>query len=224
MSTTPTAIAAEQENLLQRMKGTCGAVFFLLIQRSPRLVRLYRNERSWTLFRVAMGCFGAALVILPLSLWHGYFTAVAGLVLFVVSILLPPAELESATDRKARELGAQTVVSGGEYRPSTSGAANAGAANAPGMVAQLFISPVQTWALAKNFEPLVVITTGEISSLDVEPWEDCWLLRVHWNDRKAEFLYKGIFAERFARLAEESLRQANLATQPKADKGRAARA
>jgi hypothetical protein len=214
MSTTPTAIAAEQENLLQRVKSAFGAGFFLLIQRSPRLVRLYRNERSWSLFRVALCCFGAALVILPLSLWHGYFTAVAGLALFVVSILLPPAELESSTDRKARELGAQTVVSGGEFH----------AGNAPGTAAQLFISPSQTWALAKNFETLVVITTAEISSLDVELWEDRWLLRVRWNERKAEFLYKGIFAERFARLAEESLRQANLATQPKSDKRRAARA
>jgi len=229
MSTTPTAIAAEQENLLQRVKGAFGAGFFLLLQSSPRLVRLYRNERSWTLFRVALSCCGAALVILPLSLWHGYFTAVAGLAMFVVSILLPPAELESPTDRKARELGVQTVISGGEYHASTSGAANAGAssaemANAPGTAVQLFISPSQTWALAKNLEPLVVITTAEISSLDVEPWEDRWLLRVRWNERKAEFFYKGIFAERFARLAEESLRQANLSTQPKPDKRRAARA
>ncbi len=219
MSTTPTVIAAEQENLLQRVKGAFGAGFFLLIQQSPRLVRLHRNEQLWALFRVALGCFGAALVILPLSLWHGYITAVAGLGLFMVSILLPPAELESATDRKARELGAQTVVSGGEYRLT-----NSGEADAPGTAAQLFISPSQTWALAKNFEPLVVITTGEISSLDVEPWEDRWMLRVRWSEHKAEFVYKGIFAERFARLAEESLRQANLSTQPKPDKSRAARA
>jgi hypothetical protein len=219
MGMTPTAIAAEQENLLQRVKSAFGAGFFLLIQRSPRLVQLYRNERSWSLLRVAMGIFGAALVILPLSLWHGYFTAVAGMVLFVVSILLPPAELESATDRKARELGAQTVISGGEYHLP-----NAGVPNASGTAVQLFISRAQTWALAKNFEQLVVITTGEISSLDVEPWKDRWLLRVRWSEHKAEFLYKGIFAERFARLAEESLRQANLATQPKPDKRRAARA
>jgi hypothetical protein len=213
MSTTPTAITAEHDSLLQRVKNVFGAAFFLLIQHSPRLLQLHRNEKSWTLFRVALGCFGAALVILPLSLWHGYFTALLGLFLFVVSILLPPAELESATDRKARELGAQTVVSGGEYQPG----------NAKVTPAQLFVSPSHTWALDKNFDPLVVINTAEISSLDVEPGEDRWLLRVKWGDRKAEFTYKGIFAERFARLAEESLRQANLATLPKADKRRAAR-
>ena len=134
--------------------------------------------------------------------------------LFVLSIMLPPAELESATDRKARELGAQTVVSGGQYQPG----------NGPARNAQLFVSPSHTWALDKHFEPLVVMTTGLITSLDVLPNENHWVLCVRWADHKAEFVYKGIFAERFARLAEESLRQANLATQPKPDKHRAARA
>lgn len=214
MSTSPDVIIAGRENFLQRVKGACATAFFLLIQHSPRLVRLHRNEKSWTLFRIALGCFGAALVILPIGLWHGYITALFGLFLFVLSILLPPAELESATDRKARELGAQTVVSGGEYQP----------ANTPAASVQLFISPLQTWALDKGFEPLVTINTAEIADLVVMPHAGHWMLRVRWADHKAEFLYKGIFAERFARLAEESLRHARLATQSPADKRRAARA
>jgi hypothetical protein len=211
MSTTPTVITAD-ENLFQRVKGICGAGLFLLIQSSPKFLKLYRNEQSWTLFRVALGCFGAALVVLPLSLWHGYFTAVFGLGFFVLSILLPPAELESTTDRKARELGAQTVVGGGEYQMEN--------AAAP---VQLFISPSHTWALGKNQHALVVITTGEIAKLDVLPHGNHWLLIVRWGEHKAEFLYKGIFAERFARLAEESLRQASHAIETPPMKSRAAR-
>lgn len=212
MSTTPNVITVEQENLLQRIKGACGAALFLVIQSSPKILNLYRNGQSWTLFRFALGCFGAALVVLPLSLWHGYFTAVFGLFFFVLSILLPPAELESATDRKARELGAQTVVSGGDYQPG----------NAPASAVQLFISPSHTWAMDRNHDPLVVITTAEIAKVDVVPHENHWLLVVHWSDHKAEFLYKGIFAERFARLAEESLRQASIAPQRSTPKSRAA--
>jgi hypothetical protein len=212
MSTTPRAITAEAENLFQRVKNTVGTAFFLVIHHSPKLLEFYRNEKTWTLFRVALGCFGAALVILPLSLWNGYFTALFGLALFVTSILLPPAELESDTDRKARELGVQTVVSGGEYQPQ----------HAPPTAVQLFISPSHTWALDKNFNALVVITTAEIVSLRVETSWDHWVLRVRWGDHKTEFAYKGIFAERFARLAEESLRQASLATQSSAEKSRAA--
>ena len=213
MSTTPNVISVEDENLLQRIKGACGAALFLVIQSSPKILKLYRNEQSWTLLRVMLGLFGAALVILPLSLWHGYFTAVFGLAFFVLSILLPPAELESTTDRKARELGAQTVVSGGEYQPG----------NADATSVQLFISPSHTWAMDKNYEPQVVITTGEIAKVDVLPRENHWLLVVRWGEHKAEFVYKGIFAERFARLAEESLRHASLVNQPPPLQKRAAR-
>jgi hypothetical protein len=214
MSTTPRAITTEQANLLQRVKNGFGTAFFLVIQHSPKLLELYRNEKTWTLFRVALGCFGAALVVLPLSLWNGYWTALFGLTLFVLSILLPPAELESATDRKARELGVQTVISGGEYQ----------AQNMPPTDVQFFISPSHTWALDRNFEPLVIITTGQISNLRVEPCWGNWVLRVSWSDRKAEFTYKGIFAERYARLAEESLRHASQAVQAGSEKSSAARA
>lgn len=214
MSTTPTVVAPEQEeNLLQRVKSAFGTGVFVLLQRSPKFLKLYRNERSWALFRIALGCFGAALVVLPLSLWHGYFTAVFGLFIFVLSILLPPAELESAIDRKARELGAKTVVSGGDYR-STQG---------PATAVQLFISPTHVWALDKHQEAVVTMTTKEIIGLDVVQRKDDWILIVRCGDQRAEFLYCGIFAERFARLAEESLRHTWLGGQPTPLKSRSAR-
>lgn len=204
MSTTPRVVTAVQDRFLQRTKNFAGAAFFLLIRKSPKLLALHRNEKAWTLFRIALGCFGAALVLLPLALWSGYFTALFGLVLFVLSILLPPAELESATDRKARELGAQTVVSGGEYEAPTQEPRNV----------HLFISPSHTWAMDKNFEALVVMATAEIKTLRVEPSKEDWVLHVWWGNHKAEFVYRGIFAERFARLAEESLRHASAAVKP----------
>jgi len=213
MSTTPTVITADHEHLLQRIKSACGNVIFLLIQRSPKFLKLYRNEQSWTLLRIALGCFGAALVVLPLSLWHGYYTAIFGLIFFVLSILMPPAELESPTDRKARELGAKTVVSGGEYQPREGNATPV----------QLFISPAQVWALDKRHEPVVVVTTAEITLLDVTPQESEWALVVCCGDQKVEFLYRGIFAERFARLAEEALRQSGAGIPGPAPKSRSAR-
>jgi hypothetical protein len=197
MSTTPTIITSDdEESALLRLREFFGAAFFLIVRRSPRLLRLHRNEKSWALFRVALGLCGAALVVLPLGLWNGWITAIFGMLLFVTSILLPPAQLESDTDRKARELGAQTVVSGGVYQPG----------NAQPAEVQLFISTVHVWALDEHFEPLVVINTAEISSLGIEPDDDNWLLRLRWADHKAEFAFDGLFAERFARLAEDSIR------------------
>lgn len=214
MSTTRTVVAPEQEeNLLQRVKSAFGTGVFVLLQRSPKFLKLYRNERSWTLLRIVLGCFGAALVVLPLSLWHGYFTAVFGLFIFVLSILLPPAELESPTDRKARELGAKTVVSGGEYR----------SAQGPARAVQFFISPTHLWAVDKHQEPVLAMTTEEISGLDLVQRKDDWILIVRSGDRRAEFLFGGIFAERFARLAQESLRHACFGGQPTPLKSHSAR-
>ena len=212
MSTTPTAIAAEAAKFLPRLRGFLGAAFFFALRRFPRLLQLHRNESSWALFRVALACLGAAVVVLPLSLWNGWITAIFGLVLFVVAILLPPAQLESSTDRKARELGAQTVVSGGDYQPG----------NAPVASVRLFISPEHVWALDSHFHPLVVVTIPEITRMRVEPAPNGWLLQVRWGDHKAEFSYQGIFAERFARLAEESILAANPSTANVVRKQRAA--
>jgi hypothetical protein len=198
MSTTPTAIAATEDNLHQRVKGFLGAGFFLLLRRFPSLLRLHRNEQSWTLFRIALAVFGAALVVLPLGLWKGWITAIFGLVLFVTAILLPPPDTESATDRKARELGAHTVVSGGEYRVG----------NAAATPVRLFISPAHVWALDKHFDPVVVILTAEIFRITVKSSEDRWLLGIRSAEHRTEFCFEGFFAERFARLAEESIRSA----------------
>jgi len=199
MSTTPRAIVStSRENLLQRAKAFFGAALFLGIHRFPRLLQLHRNEKSWTLFRIALACLGAAIVILPLSLWNGWITASFGLLLFVVAILLPPAQLESVTDRKARELGAQTVVSGGEYQPG----------NAPAAEVRLFISPAHIWVLDAHFDPLLVMSAPEISSVRVEEKDQRQLLQIRWAEHKAELAFAGYFAERFARLAEESIRAA----------------
>jgi len=214
MSTTPTAIPQEESKFLPRVRGFIGAALFLAVRRFPRLLQLYRNPGSWAIFRFALACFGAALVILPLGLWNGWITAIFGLGLFVTAVLLPPAELESGTDRKARELGAQTVVSGGEYQRASAAPAQA----------RLFISPEYVWALDNRFHPLVVIPVGEISRLRLESGQGGWVLQVRWGDQKAEFSFSGVFAERFARLAEESILAANPSTVNAAPKQRAARA
>ena len=201
MSTTPTTITpGASVRSLQRFSNTVGAGIFLLVQRFPRLLKFQRSENSWSIFRLILGCFGAALVVLPLSFWIGWVTGIVtplvGMFFFIASILLPPPETESDTDRKARELGATTMVNGGQYQPG----------NAPAAQARFFLSRENIWALDKNFDPLLVIPTSELSSVFVDSLEDRWLLHIRWADHKAEFSYDGMFAERFARLAEQSIR------------------
>ncbi len=196
MSSPSQVISSDSRTLSQRCRSGLISLLFLASRRFPQLLHWARNENSWTALRVGMGLLGAALVILPLGLWNGWITALFGLALFVTSILLPSAPAESLTDRKARELGAQTVVSGGEYQPG----------NAPATAAELFIGKDHIWALGRHFEPLLVITIAEISAVRVVAVGEGWNLQLRWADHKAEFRFDGMFAERLAELAASSIR------------------
>jgi hypothetical protein len=185
---------------------------FALAQLAHNLLHLRRNPRSWVVFRVALGFAGAALVILPLSLWNSWTAGIAGLAMFTAAILLPPAKPGTSADRKARELGALFVLDGGKYHSE----------NAPAAAVHIFVGAENIWALDSRFQPLLVIPTAEISSVRAEDSANLWNLQIRWLDRTAEFSYRGIFAELLARTAENSLRAVIPATLPLVPKRRAA--
>jgi hypothetical protein len=185
---------------------------FALAQLAHNLLHLRRNPRSWVVFRVALGFAGAALVILPLSLWNSWTAGIAGLAMFTVAILLPPAKPGTSADRIARDLGALVIVNGGKYQPG----------NAPAAAVQIFVGAENIWALDSRFQPLLVIPTSQISSVRAEESAGLWNLQIRWLDNTAEFSYRGIFAELLARRAESSLRAVMPAALPIAPKRRAA--
>jgi len=185
---------------------------FALAQLMHNLLHLRRNPRSWLVFRAALGFTGAALVVLPLSLWNSWIAAIVGLAMFTAAILLPPAKTGTSADRKARELGALFIVNGGKYQPG----------NAPAAAVQIFVGAENIWALDSRFQPLLVIPTSQISSVRAEESAGLWNLQIRWLDHTAEFSYRGIFAELLARRAETSLRAVMPAAPPLAPKRRAA--
>lgn len=185
---------------------------FALAQLAHNLLHLRRNPRSWLVFRVALGFAGAALVVLPLSLWNGWIAAIVGLAMFTASILLPPAKTGVSANGKARELGALVIVDGGKYQPS----------NAPAAAVQIFVGAENIWTLDSRFQPLLIIPTSQISSVSAEESAGRWNLQIRWLDRTAEFSYGGIFADLLARRAETSLRAVMPAALPVASKRRAA--
>ncbi len=185
---------------------------FALAQLAHNLLHLQCNPRSWMVFRVALGFAGAALVILPLSLWNSWTAGIAGLAMFTAAILLPPAKPGTSADRKAHELGALAVVNGGKYQPG----------NAPAAAVQIFVGTENIWALDSRFQPLLVIPTAEISSVLAEDSAGRWNLQIRWLDHTAEFSYRGIFADLLALRAETSLRAALPAAPAAAPKRRAA--
>jgi hypothetical protein len=180
-----------------------------------KLLHIRRSARSWMLFRIFLGIAGAALVLVPLSSWNNYVLPIAGLVLFVSAILLPPAKPQMSADAKARELGAFVVVNGGKFLPVdvTSSVA-----------VQLFVGTAHVSVLDARFHSLLEIPTSELTTARAVPAEKAWLLELTWAENAAEFSYRGLFAEHFVRAAERALQIVMLPAVAATPKRRAASA
>ncbi len=197
MSTAPATAASQNENAPARLRNLVIGALFAVVLLIPKLLHIRRNAQSWMAFRIFLALAGAALVVLPLSLWNSWLAAIAGLAMFLAAILLPPAKLHNSPDDKARELGALVVVNGGKYQPG----------NAATVPVQLFVGAEQIWALDSHQKPLLVIPAAEITSANAiqAQKKDHWILQVRWSDNTAEFSYQGFFAEHLARVAQTTL-------------------
>jgi hypothetical protein len=210
----PDAITHAHETFSARLRNAAMAAAFALVLVIPRILRLRRNQGSWMVFRILLGIAGAAFVILPLGLWNSYLLAVVGLAMFISAILLPPPTPDTSTEDKARQLGALVVVNGGRYQHGNTTACST----------QLFVAPEHVWALDSDLQPLLVIPVTEMVSANAEESAGTWLLRVRWDDRSAEFFYRGVFAEHLARVAESTLRSVMRPSLPVIPQRRAASA
>jgi len=197
MSTAPATAAAQHEGTSARLRNLMIGAMFAVALLIPKLLRIRRNPQSWLAFRMFLGFAGAALVILPLSLWNSWLAGIAGLGMFFAAVLLPPAKPNTVANDKARELNALVVVNGGVYQPGNA---------APARI-QLFVGAERIWALDSDFQPLLVIPAAEITAANAIQTQakNHWLLQVRWSDNGAEFSYQGIFAERLARVAQSTL-------------------
>jgi hypothetical protein len=182
---------------------------------ATKILHVRRSARSWMLFRVFLGIAGAALVLVPLTSWNNYVLPIAGLVLFVCAILLPPAKPQMTADAKARELGASAVVNGGKFLPMDATSS---------VAVQLFVGTAHISVLDAKFQSLLDIPTGELTSARALPTENGWLLDLTWAENAAEFSYRGLFAEHLARAAESTLHRVMRATVAVTPKRRAASA
>ena len=214
MSTAPATAASPVEGTGARLRNLLIGAMFAAVLLIPKLLHVRRNAQSWMAFRVILGFAGAALVILPLSLWNSWLAAIAGLGMFMAAILLPPAKTYNIPDEKARELGALVIVNGGKYQPGNAASAHV----------QLFVGAERIWALDSNFQPLLVIPAAEITSANALQKKDRWILQVRWSDNAAEFFYQGVFAEHFARVAQSTLGSVMHSPLPILPKSRAASA
>jgi len=213
MSTATTTETALADGLAAKLRKTAIDAGFAVVLLIPKVLSLRRDERSWVIFRMLLGVFGAALVVLPIGFYGSYFLALAGLAAFIVAILLPPPKATSGIDDKARELGALVVVDGGTFQ--------SGSFAVP---VQLFVGSQNVWALEADFHPLLVIPVAELISAQAEELDGQWMLRLRWADRSAMFSYSGVFGENLARTAQNTVQSVMGTETPVLPRSRAASA
>lgn len=214
MDSTANPAASQTANALARLQKMFIGALFAGVLLVPKILNLRRDERSWTAFRVLLGFAGAGLVILPLAFWNSWLAGIAGLAMFLTAALLPPALATATVDDKARELGALIVVNGGKTRM----------ANGVAVPVRLLVGTENIWALDSHLQARLIIPVAEVSSVYSEETENGWVVRLRRSSDVDEFAYRGVFAEHFANVAENSIRGVMHPGIPIQSKARAARA
>jgi hypothetical protein len=187
---------AEAMSSFARFRESVADSLFFVSRSYPKLLTLRSTPSAWTGFRILLGALGAALVVLPLSLWNAWAFAPVGLLMFMLAVLLPPLRQDRGTTQAIEQLGAYLVLDAGRFccGPEEFASAN------------LYLTPTRIWALDAQLRPVAVIPVSELSMATAFPSQDDWILRLRWQEDSAEFIFDGLFAERRARIAEAGLR------------------
>lgn len=175
---------------------------------------LRRNPRSWFVFRLFLGILGAALVLLPLALPESWIASIFGLILFLTSILLPPAREAKPAAEPVRGPAGQFVLTGAEY-------SEAGASPIP---VKLYVGEQQVLAMKPDLQPAVVVPFSALHSVFLQRSDQSWLLVLESAASETVFSFHGVFAERNSRKAESAIRRFVPVALPERPKARAARA
>ena len=170
-----------------------------------------RNPHSWFALRLFLGIFGAALVLLPLALPQSWIASIFGLVIFLASILLPPALKSHGEGEPLREGSHEVILHGAEFCST----------GAPVPV-ELFVSEEQILAMKSNLQPAVVIPTDELTSVFLQRSERSWLLFLLWSGKETAFAFHGHSAEHNAKKAEATIHNLGRYAPPEKAKARAA--
>src|SRR5438477_6801742 len=187
---------AEVVSSFTRFRDSVADSLFFVSRPFPKVLTLRSSPSAWTAFRILLGTAGAALVVLPLSLWNAWAFAIVGLALFLVAVLLPPLRHDRGTAQAIEQLGAYLVLDAGRFASGTEDSS----------VVNFYLTPTKVWVLNGELHPLAVIPSNEINLATAFPSHRDWVLRVSWKDQFAVFIYEGLFAERRARIAETGLR------------------
>src|SRR5258708_36041799 len=104
MSTGTNPPLSHPESFGKKFHELAVGALFALVLLIPKILHVRRNPRSWMLFRDFLGISGAALVLLPLRFGTSFVPAIVGLAMFLSSILLRPAKIDSHVAAESLQL------------------------------------------------------------------------------------------------------------------------
>ena len=162
----------------------------------PKTHALRRRPRLWNGLRLAAVSAGTVLIALSLRLHWGTVSVATGAIIVIAAFAIMPLRQRRSIDARARELGALIVVNGGAL--VLGGKAQRGA--------RIFVGRDRIWAHGSNLELFSEIDLRQVTAMRAESIGEQWKLTLTGEIASAEFIYDGIFAEHFARIAESIIR------------------
>lgn len=202
--------ARERRPFGQALKRAAIALLFTVILMIPRLRRLRRKTRAWTVLRVCAAVLGAWLIERFAVSGGGAESMAGGILLVAFAALIRARPEKKSTDAAAGELRALVVLNGGAFLNSPGGEM---AHNV-----RLAVSSERFTVLGPDEKLLAEIRFSELREIFIEPIAShassrkkfpARHLRIRWESPQthtARFRYEGFFAEHLAEIAERTLR------------------
>jgi hypothetical protein len=195
-----------------RLKQGALAFLFSAVLVIPRVRRLRRRVRVWTLIRVFAAVAGAWLV------WQ-FVRGTAGIpsLLFAITLagfaLLRARPEQKSIDDVAREINALVVLNGGSWINE--------AHSKPVPKTSIFVVPDRLAVFTTSLQQVAQIPLAGVRQVGThavlpasptmygDPVAQAWEMEIFWTSRikthSATFRFEGFFAEHLARVAEQTI-------------------
>ncbi len=192
----------------QAVKRAAIAALFTVILMIPRLRRLRRNVRAWTVIRICALGLGAWLTGCFIFAQKNVDILLPGIFLLAFGALVRARPEKRSVDAVAREFGALVVLNGGAFMNPPEGKLLSHVSLAVSSERLTILGPDERRLLEIPISRVREIVAAPASAQPATP-VDAWEFQIHWDSHEghtARFRYEGFFAEHLARIAERTLR------------------
>lgn len=192
------------------------ALLFSTILMIPKIRRLRRNVRLWTLIRAVFIAIGAILLWRAIILHVSAAYLIPGIILVLFGALVRARPVKKSVDTVAAELNALVVVNGGVLIDAVH--------LKPLPQVNIFVNPSRLIVVSQNHQRLEEIPLASIDGIAAHqaapdragrrrkpgrPATPAWDLEITWQSGEVStrFRYEGAFAAHLADIAEKTLRE-----------------